>query len=452
MSNIDKTLEEIIRRTTSDQPSMSDAQIFAKIKSKGNDELIVGNLPIKKQIISVADQMYEQNIKAQKTHNRNDFRVVVENKIRQYLSSQIKEVKCPADEAYCLKKFMRGEIEKHILGYGDAKTAYGCWLISPPPRQLIRIGPVCFEEKHSWLKRVYQHGEISETTHSRLSRAFAGKPLKPRKPSHDQHYEETIRRQISNAPMVCEVITHGLATELAYKRSMIAANLALTSISLIWKKPSVVLERFRTTLDGDSNFNHNFLIEPGNRKLIGSHWTRRLLTYQITPKMWEAAYSDAGLFLKIAGEMIDCWTNAKFYEKGSPLLHALSQSLFFFWKACREDNDILSIIEYVVALEALAPGRNRWGILELIEKRLDFHRSQTLCSGATLDQIIKKIYKTARSQTLHGTNPKLLNDWSVMRTITEEMARNCLVACMVVAQDNWRDKDKEVLLADPVVS
>lgn len=66
MSNIDKTLEEIIRRTTSDQPSMSDAQIFAKIKSKGNDEFIVGNLPSKKQIISVADQMYEQNIKAQK--------------------------------------------------------------------------------------------------------------------------------------------------------------------------------------------------------------------------------------------------------------------------------------------------------------------------------------------------------------------------------------------------
>ena len=452
MSNIDKTLEEIIRRTTSDQPSMSDAQIFAKIKSKGNDELIVGNPPIKKQIISVADQMYEQNIKAQKTHNRNDFRVVVENKIRQYLSSQIKEVKCPADEAYCLKKFMRGEIEKHILGYGDAKTAYGCWLISPPPRQLIRIGPVCFEEKHSWLKRVYQHGEISKTTHSRLSRAFAGKRLKPRKPSHDQHYEETIRRQISNAPMVCEVMTHGLATELAYKRSMIAANLALTSISLIFKNPSIVRKHFQTTLDGDPLVNYNFLIEPGSQKLVSWQWMRQHLAYQITPEIWETTYEDARSFFKIAGEMIGCWCSVIDYEEASSLLRSLSQSLFFFWKACRESSDILSIIEFVTVLETLAHKQGRRGLFDLIMARLVVEGKDRETQEKTLNKVIDNIYGAARSKTLHGQNPKLHYDWSNTRLTAEQIARNCLLECMIMAQDNWHDKDTKFLLTDPVVS
>ena len=450
MSNIDKTLEEIIRRKTSDQPNMSDAQIFREMISTDRDEFAFGKQPIKRQIISVADQIYERCVNAQKTHNRNDFRAVVENKIRQFLSSQFESLKCPVDEARRLKKFIRDEIEKHTVGYGDAKTAYGCWLISPPPNHLIRIGPVCFEDKHSWLNRLYQHGEISETTHSRLSRTFSGERLEPRGTSRDQHYEETIRRQISNAPMVCEVMTHGLATELVYKRSMIAANLALTSISLIFKNPSIIREHFRTTLDGDPLFNYNFLIKPGSQKLVGWQWTRQHRAYHITPKMWEAAYENAGSFLKIAGEMISCWCSVVDYEEASLLLRSLSQSLFFFWKACREDNDLLSIIELVAALEALAKGQKKEGILKLIEARINLSRDQEFVKSKSLKNFIENVYSVARSGTLHGTNDKILLDWSETRETTEALARECLVACMEVSQNNWKGKDANFLLKPTV--
>lgn len=369
MSKINEALEDIFRNIFSDQSSELKEQIIPGIISTDHDDSIFIGKTVERKILDLADQMYEQNSEVRKIHLQKEWQAIVRFVIGRSLTSQSDNYESFEADEHQFKQRFKEKLKKHTV-YGDLITAYGCWLISPTPMEPIEIGPVRFEEKSRWLDRTFGSSEIPKVISSSLSHEFSDQHLKREKTSLDKLHEENIRREISDAPMICEVLTRGLATELAYKRSIIAAHLALTSISLIWSKPSSILKRFRITLDGKPRSSYSFLIEPNNRKLVSWQLAAQLSEHSISPKMWEENYNYARCFLDIAGEMIGCWTSVKIYSKASPLLCGLSQSLFFFWKACLEGSDILSIVEFVAALEAIAPGRNKRGIFELIEARL----------------------------------------------------------------------------------
>ena len=452
MTNINKALEELIKSLHKDQLVAIEVQKVPGLISTHHDGAKFIRPPVERNIIEIADCMYEQNPKTRKAHFQKEWRSIVRLALGQTLPSLSDSIGSYEIEAGKLKKRLNKKLKEYISLYGDLKAIYGCWLITPPPKEPIEIGPVRFEGRSSWLDRVFESKVVPGITHAGSSREFGGKRPKRRKPSIDQHQEEIIRRQISNAPMICEIMTHGLATELAYSRSMIAANLALTSIALIWGKPSLILERFRTTFDSDPRSTYHALFKPEECELVNVKREDEPSECKIPPKVWTAYYNDARCFLKIAGEMISCWTSTVAHQEASPLLQSLSQSLFFFWKACRESSDIVSIIEFVTSLETLAPEQSRVGIFKLIRARLGINQKDNLTTEKTLNQIIDEIYGTARSQTLHGTNPKLHYDWSNTRAIAEQISLQCLLRCMIMAQDNWYDKDTKFLLTNPVVS
>ena len=456
MNNIENILAEIIKSLHTNPQEVIRTRKLPGFISTPHDGFKLTNDSIERNIRKVADLMYEQTPNVHQTHLRREWRSIVRRALGQSLPPLGNNIDNYRVEANRLKPRLENNINNYTSVYDNAKAIYGCWLISPPPAEPIQIGPVHFEDKSSWLDRAFDSKKISKITHSRLSRALTGKRLKRRKPSEDQNHEEIICRQISNAPMICEIATHGLSAELAYKRSMIAVNLALTSIAMIWGNPSQLLGRFRTTLDHEPRSTYHVLIEPKKYDIFHEKRKDDPFACEMSPKVWKDNYNDARCFLKIAGEMICCWTNTAAYEEASPLLRSLSQSLFLFWKACRERSDILSIIEFVAVMETLAPERNRRrnreNIFKLIEARLGLDRDQKFTSDKTVEQIIDDIYGTARNKTLHGANPKLHYDWSNTRDIAERIARGCLVECMIMAQDNWRGKDKCFLLTDRIAS
>ena len=446
MNNIENTLADIIKSLfTSPFEGIRKRNLTGTI-DVGNGKSIYISQTVDLNILKVSRMMYEQNRNARETHDVREWRAIIRSAIGRSLPLEIDNTDCFEGEAKKLKRRLDEELEKYYSGYGDLKTAYGCWLFTPLPKKTIKIGPVCFEDRLLWLDRTFEHGELSKITHSRLFRAFSRKHLRKRKPSIDQHHEETMRRRISNAPMVCEVTTTGLATNLAYKRSAIAANLALTSISLIWPTPSSVLVRFRTTLDNEPRISYDFQIAAEKRKVVSWQWEGLLSTYYVGPDEWEAYYSEAGRFFKIAGEMIGCWTSTKISSEASQLLLSLSRSLFFFWNACLERNDLLATVKFASSLEALTYGGKEGGILKLIEARFNLSGDDEYAQNKSLNDIIKKIYRFARSRTLHGTNEAFLLDWSETRTIAECLARDCLVGCMEFAQNRWKGKETRYFL------
>lgn len=451
MNNIENTLADIIKNLVTNPLKPIRERNLVGMISKGDGYYIYTNQQIEQKIIEVADRMYKQNNKVHETHLLSEWRSIFRTEFGRSFPSHIDNTNCFEAEAKKLRRRIEEELTNYNSEYDSLKTAYGCWLFTHLPKEPIEIGPVRFVGTHSWLDKALEYGEISKTTHSRLSRAFDGKSLKKRKPSHDAHYEEIIQGRLSNAPLVCEVMTHGLASNLANKRSTIAANLALTSISLLWPTPSSALKRFRITSDGEPRVNYKLQIASKKQEIVGWQVESPLSICHIEPDRWKTLYSEAKCFMKIAGEMIACWTNTKCYTEASPLLRALSQSLFFFWKACHESSDLLSIIKFVAALEALTHGRKKSGILELSKMRLGLSYNQNFAKNKSLNTIVSRIYSAARSKTIHGVNEELLHDWSETRIITEFLTGNCLVECMIFSHDNWKEQDTSFLLRPNVV-
>lgn len=49
------------------------------------------------------------------------------------------------------------------------------------------------------------------------------------------------------------------------------------------------------------------------------------------------------------------------YNKATPLLHCLSQSLSYFEAGCRDENDLMFIVKLTTALESLILGKTNVG-------------------------------------------------------------------------------------------
>ena len=401
----------------------------------GQGDSIIVNEIIDREIRNVADWLLEQNPQARATHSRKEWRATVRAAFGPALV-QINDDEFLDDCGQELKRLVETAVKKRIAGYGDRGTALGCWLFSEPLDVSFTVGPVIFEPKSAWLDRALKTGDISGFTHRRLARAFSGKSVRQRKASMDQAQEKNILDVLEKAPMVCTVTTHGLAPEVRQKRSILAARLALTSIALLWISPSRVLDHLRISTDYEPRIIRTIPVAPGRRMVGGLSWLGMPFGFPMTAIEWEKVLQKEREFFEIAGKMIACWTSTEAYSQASPVLRCLSQSLFFFGKACREESDLMSIAEFTTALESLTGGRQSSGILDLLKARLGMEDDAVIVRGKTLKQVVERIYSTARSRTVHGTNNELLNDWSATRAITESMARHGIVSCMDWVQNN----------------
>ena len=200
----------------------------------------------------------------------------------------------------------------------------------------------------------------------------------------DSMQEESILDVLKQAQMVCTVTTDGLAPEVAQKRSIIAAQLALTSISLLWEIPSRVLNGLRLTVDYAPRIIQTIPFTPGSRMIGG----RRLVGIPHGPKMtednWSYITNDAQGFFDLAGKMIACWTSTTAYNNALPILRCLSQALYFFWDACQDENDLMSIVKFTAALESLVPGKKANGVRKLANARLGIKDNEFITSNKTL--------------------------------------------------------------------
>ena len=401
----------------------------------GQGGSIAVNEIIDGEIDNVADWVLEQNPKARVTHSRKEWRDTVRRAFGPALV-QINDQESLDDCGHELKSLLEAEVKKRIAGYGDRGTALGCWLFSESLDASFTIGPVMFESKSAWLDRALATGDISPITHRRLGRAFSGQSVRPRKGSMDKVQEESILRVLEKAPMVCTVTTHGLAPEVEQKRSILAARLALTSIALLWGHPSRVLDHFRISTDAGPRIIRTIPVARGRRMVGGFRWSQIPVGLLMTASEWNNILQEKQELFDLAGEMIACWTSTQAFDQASELLRGLSQSLFFFEKACREESDLMSIAEFITALESLTGGSKSSGILNLLKARLCMEDGSVVRKGKTLRQVVNRIYSKARSRTLHGTNDQLLHDWSTTREMAESMARHGLVSCMEWAENN----------------
>ena len=414
---------------------IDDPQQIAGWIATGNGNSLIVNQTVNHEIRNVADWTRQQKPSVRNTHTIKEWQGIVRAAFGPALV-QLDYTDSTVNAARVLKSIIEKDLSDHTIGHSKRGTALGVRLFSKPTEPPFSIGPVRFESKQIWLDRMLESGDITNVTHRRLSKAFSGRSLRKRKSSPDAAQEQSILSAIGNAPTVGTVITHRLAPETRQRRAILAVRLALTSISLLWSTPSHVLDYFRISTDHGWRIIRTVPVTPGPRLIGGSRIVGMPPGFPIDTEDWNQFANENRSFLCLSGEMIACWTSKGAHEQASALLLGFSQSLFFFWKACREESDVMAVVEFVAAIEALASGGKESGIVQLLAARLNMDEGDLFYQGNTLRQVIKKIYKTGRSQTIHGTNSEIAQDWSGVRALTESIARVAIVSCADWFQQN----------------
>ncbi|MEQ9575826.1 MAG: hypothetical protein RLN77_09620, partial [Rhodospirillales bacterium] len=153
---------------------------------------------------------------------------------------------------------------------GQREYAFGCTLFSFDDVAPFAIGPVRFEPRPIWLDRKASDGRsarigsggrierfghniadgaISKIMKRRIIRAWQGQKLRTRKPSADSVFEQSVLEAIGKCPYVCSVKVSGLGDKAGEDKALLAARLALTTISLNWEKPSAALNGLNLRFD-----------------------------------------------------------------------------------------------------------------------------------------------------------------------------------------------------------
>jgi len=447
-SAIHAAFQSVLRELIELQKPSSEAAarpIFPGLIPVGSEGSLIVNDEIEKQIHVIAKWLLDQRPTGKAQHTLKEWRHLVRNSFGPAIM-QLDLDDGVEDNARKLKNLVEARIDSEPRIVSSKFTSMGCLLFDQPIAASLLMGPVSIEPKADWLKRAERVGQISADVHERLKHAFDGHPLEDASDPKQRLFERSIREVLENAQLVCTVETQMLAPEMGESRAIIGARMALTSIALLWRMPSRVLEGFHLSVDHGHRQIKTIPFVPGQQWIGGS----RLKGLPFGPHMpateWSTIEREARGLLDLAGNMIACWTSVPAYDQASPLLRNLAQALFFVGEACREENDLMAIVKFTGALEALAQGKSS-AIEKLASTRLGMKAQDKVVGERTIGEVVKWIYSTGRSRTLHGNNPDILHDWGDARAVAESLTRYCLVASMEWLNRNPGATDAKALLS-----
>lgn len=351
---------------------------------------------------------------------------------------------------------------------GQREYAFGCTLFVYDDISPIDIGPVRFEPRQIWLERKASNGRwarvgadgrierfghriadgpVSKIATRRISSAWNGKKLRDRKRSADSHYEQGIIRAIGDCPYVCSVKIPGFGGKTGRDKALISARLALATISLIWEKPSKTLDGLNLLFDREMHGKYTLSFTSDGLVLGGSAKSNMPHAPWVARDQLEEYLKEYTRRFAIAGEAIDYLLSPSDANRPE-MMNTLAHALLWFHEGCRESADLIAIVKFAAALDALAGGRGKTiEICKLINARLGITHDQKIHrDGRTLKWVVERIFNEGRSRAIHGTSDKLQHDWSETRRTAEWLTRICLVTCMDWIDANPSSDDPKRLL------
>lgn len=329
------------------------------------------------------------------------------------------------------------EIARRTQG---AVLLVGCWLVEDASAYPLTIGPVTFTSRLDWLEIQEKSGMLSITTVRRLRKVWNGGRTRRRKSGWDEHKETAIVEAVSNCPVVCEVSTYGLSSDLMVQKGLLAARLAMAALSLLWGRPESALERMRLVYDGDVFLQH-YAVRFDSGGFGSGSSTINLPMGQHSQDALKPFFEELQPTLEILGQAIAAFVNPHATVERPKIANALFLSLWWFHQACRESSNQMAVTAFSACLDALAAGGKAGGIKRLLAARLGFESSDSLMTdGRTTSVVIDAIYGGARSRFIHGSSTDYVEDWSSLRSTAEAVARLVLVQITY-----WLHKNAEIM-------
>lgn len=318
----------------------------------------------------------------------------------------------------------------------------GCHLFEGKEAYPIQIGPVIFEDRDSWRKRMLEEGKISPITSRRLNAIWNGKHLKKRVSSRESIVESSILNAVGNCPAIVSITTDGLSTNNVQEKGALVARIAMTAISLLWQNPSQGLRWMNLLYDRRSPHRYTVLFDEekwaGSNSEVPQFPSGRYIEDELLDRV--RAYNES--FEQI-GLAIEGYVQPGKASSNRPnVMNALFLSLWWYHEACREPLDQIATTKFAASMDVLAKGGKAKGIINLIGMRLGPAANQPLFKGGQATQkVVDQIYNSARSRLIHGSSSNFSDDWAELRTKAEIIGRFLLLAFCDWLSDNPSSDD-----------
>ena len=386
---------------------------------------------------SVMDVFFESQ-KSEFTDS--EWNQMVKRALGPALVNRCEESRLEEDAAEILKA-VRRTVEDWLREIQPREYAFGCHLSKIIDLEPLSIGTVRFEPKRAWLERMHGSGCASDIMRSRIERVWEGEQLRRRRPSEDSTRESAVLRTVGESHFVCSIEVGPLGAEAGLQKALIAARLATTTLALAWARPPSTLDFMTLTYDRQPHLREYVVSSTGGRFGWGGSWSylpggERSLEAED----WGSLRSNLGKVIDSAGEAVRYVTHGPNEVSRPEMTKILFQALLWFHEGCREYVDSMAIVKFCSSMEALAGGKKIKGIIDLMKARLRVRDEDKLRKD------LKRLYGTGRSQTVHGTNYRLGHDWSESRSLSEELARVCLISCLHWATEHQQANDPQLLL------
>ncbi len=210
-----------------------------------------------------------------------------------------------ADDCKIILNDTRRRLQDSIYDIQEQEYIFGCHFCNIPDLRPLSIGPVLFEPRLAWLRRMHRQGSVSTISLSRVERTWQGERLDERKDPEDGIGEREIHNAIGECDFVCSVKIAACGTEAGLQKAITAARLATTAIALAWDRPSSVLDSMALTFDRQPYRQENMVLFPNGHFGWQSSWS--YLPGGVTwmrRENWEGLVADLDNIFNCAGEVI----------------------------------------------------------------------------------------------------------------------------------------------------
>lgn len=339
------------------------------------------------------------------------------------------------------------EIDERLAEKVDTSFAardyyYGCaFLHGDAIPKSLAIGPVSFESRPDWLCRMESEQGLSKISARRIKATWAGNKPRKRKNANQAAIERSLLDAVGRMDFVCSVKTGKQSAKASAPKALLAAQLALSSVSLMWFRPSRALNDM--ALERDGLFHHRMhAVSSGVGNFGASYSVMGSRQGAYADENWKSTWVEYGPLYQPVGDALRLYTHPDSETERPKILKAIFMALWWFHEACREQSDLMAVAKFASAMDAASGGGRAPGITRLIEHRLGRRPDEPwLTTGDTPKALINEIYEFVRNNVLHGSIKDFDRDYSDTCARAEFITRQCLLASLDWVNDNPEIKD-----------
>ncbi len=380
---------------------------FPRLISTGNGGSILVSKKIDELIIRSADS-FKQDSSLSLKYKDAEWNGLV-RKAFGYALGNINVNDDISDSAEIIKTNIQDFLKEQVNSLGVREDIFGCTLFADTDFPVFEIGPVKFEPRLEWLQRKTKNGDVTKITSRRIEKQWQGSKQTKRKNNLEMIRERDILEVIGKCPYVCSVSTAKLSVDARLEKSAMAARLALTSISLFWKKPTNVLDGFNLSYDREVRIQKNLSFSPGKITLGGMKMIGMPHGPEIAREEWLGMLKDNADYFEVCGEILKYLLSGNDDQIDRPkMMNVLTHSLLWFHEGCRDEIALMAIVNFAASMDSLGGTSGKKGIFKVMENRLGWNKDKSINSHSTVTfkQMTDKIYGNGRSLMIHGKNNK----------------------------------------------